>query len=169
MQNADFGLIHAWPFSWATGGFWRFLHVFFVGLLVVGLVVVALGEVSARVWTLPELVRGAELVALGRVASKSVTYLAEAGIQTTVELEVESVWKGSVKSTNSISFYLPGGVLGERKVVVTGQPEFALEESCVVFLKRGEDGRWVLVGFGQGKLSVDDFKRRAVGLNSELP
>ncbi|MCX6881068.1 MAG: hypothetical protein NTV12_00920, partial [Verrucomicrobia bacterium] len=86
MQNADFGLIHAWPFSWATGGFWRFLRVFFVGLLVVGLVVVALGEVSARVWTLPELVRGAELVALGRVASKSVTYLAEAGIQTTVEL-----------------------------------------------------------------------------------
>ena len=53
--------------------------------------------------------------------------------------------------------------------MVSGQPEFALEESCVVFLKRGEDGRWVLVGFGQGKLSVDDFKRRAVGLNSELP
>ncbi len=182
MQKADFGRIHSLPFSWAIRACSKFLSV----CLVLGIVQVNFGEAPLRNWTVSELVRGAELVVLGRVVSKTVANLEATGIQTTLSLDLEDVWKGSLQATNSVSFYVPGGVLGERKVVVTGQPEFALDETCLVFLKQAEDRRWVLVGFGQGKLGVEsdrtnrdcwiltsprvgieEFKRRVMEINAE--
>ncbi len=111
-------------------------------------------ESRSRAMTLRELVGSADLVAIGRIKSKSVDRTQDIPIRTTIEVDVEDFWKGLETSEKCLTFSLPGGVLGERKVVLTGQPEFGLGERCVVFLKRSATRQWVLVGFNQGKIPV---------------
>jgi hypothetical protein len=93
-------------------------------------------------------------------------------IYTTVVIEPIGYMKGDLGS-DPIVFDMPGGAVGELRLVVSDMPDFELGEEVILFLK-DEDFR--IVGFFQGKftvrngivveegISVESFGRRVAAL-----
>jgi hypothetical protein len=82
------------------------------------------------------------------------------GIHTRVTLEVHLALRGA--SAGHVEFWLPGGVLGDRARVVSGQPSFVVGESALVFLTR-RAASFVLTAADASKWSVaDDLSSNSV-------
>ena len=76
-----------------------------------------------------------------------------ARIWTTVELDVQTFYRGAATEDAKLSFVVPGGEVGEIGQIVPGAPEFKPGEQVIVLLDRsGPDDALLLVGFNQGKL-----------------
>jgi hypothetical protein len=78
-------------------------------------------------------------------------------IVTIVTLEVEEYIKGAGETTLQIQ--IPGGIVGDQGLKVTGAPVFQEQERSVVFLKSGRSDRmgdhWHhVVGWAQGKFTI---------------
>jgi len=87
------------------------------------------------------------------------------GITTAIELEVMESWKGGV--TNRLVVSVAGGVLGNRRMTVTGQPEFRMGEEAILFLMRNDRQEGVLLELSQGKFEIRrDSQNRAFVSNS---
>ncbi len=95
----------------------------------------------------------ARFVLRGKVGSKTVQRDQSGRIFTQIELEVTEVWKGS-GLTNRFTLVQGGGVLGERREVVSGQAELSIGEDVVLFLVQNERGEGVILGLSQGKFDV---------------
>ncbi len=107
---------------------------------------------NVRPVAIESLASQAERVVHGTVASLENLRDPSMGIRTRVELEVRETWKGP--STNRFILALAGGTLGNRRVVVTGQPEFRVGEEVVVFTLENPRGEGVLLELAQGKFGV---------------
>jgi hypothetical protein len=103
--------------------------------------------------SLPELTGKAELVVLGTVLSKTCQQDEAGRIFTRVELQVAEVWKGAVAAQN-LAVVQGGGILGDRRIVVSGQVEYTVGEEVVAFLVRNGRGEAVTLGLAQGKFHV---------------
>jgi hypothetical protein len=103
--------------------------------------------------SIEELTARAQIVVMGRVSNKTCQRDAAGQIFTRVELDVSEVWKGNITS-NRCSFVYAGGVLGDRKVGVSGQPEYTVGEEMVVFLVMTPKGEAVTLGLAHGTFEV---------------
>lgn len=99
-----------------------------------------------------DLAARAQSIVHGSVASLETRQEPGGGTRTTVEFEVRDVWKGV--ATNRFTLALAGGVLGNRRVVLVGQPEFRIGDEAVVFTVNNERGEGVLLELGQGRFAV---------------
>lgn len=82
------------------------------------------------------LVRSSQIVALVFVESVTPRELAVGpGVFTDVSLRVLEPLLGGVLPGDAITVRIPGGLLGERNVVIEGMPSFAVGEELVVFLE----------------------------------
>lgn len=115
--------------------------------------VYATSYASVRPMTFDELVSNSEVVLHGRVLSLS-SHWTDGGrsIHTAVTIEPIDYMKGDL-GAEPFSFEMPGGAVGEVRLVVSDMPEFRQGEEVVLFL-RSEFFR--VVGFFQGKLSVEN-------------
>lgn len=110
------------------------------------------GEWAGPAPDLADLARRSAWVVHGKVAALAASRDAEGRVYTRVDLDSAEFWKG--EPTNHFSLVLAGGVLGQRKVTYTGQPEYALGEEVVVFAGRNPHGLAVTLDLGYGKYVV---------------
>lgn len=108
---------------------------------------------TVRPLSLIELIQKSQVIAHGTVRSLETTRDDAGRTFTRVELDVEAVWKGT--KTNRLSLVFEGGILGERRVTVLGQPTYRPGEELVVFCAQGSTGLLVTMEMAQGKFVVD--------------
>lgn len=119
---------------------------------------ITLAGPAARATTLApvdlgELVSGATWIVHGRVVAATAQWLdGRRGIETIVTLAVEDALKGT--PTESVSFRVPGGLLGRYRSVIPGAPAFAEGDEVIVFLGGTAPSIPHLVGFSQGVYRV---------------
>ena len=107
-----------------------FLRLTLAGLMLLATRLPATQFTPAR---LDDLAAKAQLVLQGTVLSKSCQQDDAGRIYTKVELQVAEVWKGTL-ATNRCTVVHGGGILGDRKAVVSGQADYQIGEEVVVFL-----------------------------------
>jgi hypothetical protein len=78
-------------------------------------------------------------------------------IVTTTTLDVRSLLKGDPRTVplRGLRLTQPGGTLDGQVVRIPGVPVFAVGQEVVLFLQRLPDGRWGVVGYEQGRFSVE--------------
>ena len=96
----------------------------------------------------------AELIVQAKPISSTTLLDAEGRIYTKVELQVLETWKGAPPG-GSMSVVLGGGLLGDRRTVVSGQVQYRIGEECVAFLIRNTRGEYLTVGLQQGKFKIE--------------
>ena len=104
-----------------------------------------------QVMDLAEMANRADRIVVAQVVStKSAWDTAHRSIHTTIELNVDEVWKGT--SAEHETVVQPGGAVGDIEMRVHGMPEFTAGEKALLFLA-GQDAPRV-VGMSQGKRSL---------------
>ncbi|MEK7674403.1 MAG: hypothetical protein AAB676_01040 [Verrucomicrobiota bacterium] len=103
--------------------------------------------------SIEELTGQAQLVLHGQVLSKSCQRDPTGRIYTKVDLQVAEVWKGNLAASR-LTVVHGGGILGEERVVVSGQVDYQIGEEIVAFLLFNPRGEAVTVGLAQGKFHV---------------
>ena len=103
--------------------------------------------------SIDQLTEQSEVVLRGKVLSKSCQRDPEGRIYTKVELQVDEVGKGTV-AEKRFTVVHGGGVLGEKRVKVSGQVEYAIGEEVVVFLVLNQRGEGVTLSLAQGKFHL---------------
>ena len=108
-----------------------------------------------------ERARGAERVVVGRVASVTpqwqVNEFGDRLIVSTLHVTVSETLKGD--STPTVDVDVEGGTIGELRLTVSDQVQFAAGERATFFLKRTARGRLVPHLRGQGLLKLDGSNR----------
>jgi len=100
-----------------------------------------------------ELTSGADAIIRGRVSSKSSEWNeSKTLISTVVTVDVIESFKGSVNG--SVKMRLPGGEVGAVGQKAVGVPVFKTGDEAILFLEK-KDGMWDLIGYGQGKFSIE--------------
>ena len=106
-----------------------------------------------------ELARGSDAVVRGRVVKLSARQSSDGRrISTYVEVETDSVWRGSAPAR--VTVVVRGGVVGDIGEKVFGAPTFSEDEEVVVFLGKTDGSFFRVRGLGQGKFSVADGQAR---------
>jgi hypothetical protein len=100
-----------------------------------------------------ELAEQSQLIVRGTVLSKSCQRDDAGRIYTKVELKVAEVWKGNITG-DRLTVVHGGGILGRRKVVVTGQVDYQIGEEVVAFLVLNQRGVADTLGLCQGKFHL---------------
>jgi hypothetical protein len=103
--------------------------------------------------SLEELTAQSDVVLRGTVQSKTCLRDEAGRIYTRIDLDVAETWKGA-SATNRFTVVQAGGVLGNRRVEVSGQPDFTIGEEVVLFLVLNSRGEGVVLGVAQGKFEV---------------
>jgi hypothetical protein len=99
-----------------------------------------------------ELAREADLVVTAYVAAADPRVTADGGsLETEVRLEVEGAWKGAPGPR--LTLVVPGGALGDVRVLVGGMPTFWPDQRVLLFLS-GRAGRLSLTGLWQGRYAL---------------
>lgn len=128
----------------------------FVASIVLALALIASSAAATVSVELPiaELAKLSEVVVRGHVIGlRSVegTLPDARDIATEITIAPQALLRGH--AANEIRFFVHGGTVGRRAVVVPGEGSFRLGEDVVVFLMRGRDRLW-LTALAQGKWSV---------------
>ncbi len=100
-----------------------------------------------------DLAARAQLILQGTVLNKSCQQDAAGRIYTKVVLQVAEVWKGAL-TTNRFTVVHGGGILGDRKAVVSGQADYQVGDEVVLFLVLNPRGEGVSVGLAQGQFHI---------------
>lgn len=93
------------------------------------------------------------VVVRGTVSSRTCLEDERRRIVTRIVLSVAEVWKGEV-GAGEFTVIQAGGVMGDRRVTVQGQPTFTIGEEVVVFLALNAQREGVVLGVCQGKFEV---------------
>lgn len=125
----------------------------FALLALVVLIAQPLRAVVLKPLSLDELSAQAEIVVRGNVISKTCERDSAGRIYTRVELQLSEIWRGSIPAGRLYVVH-GGGVLGEERVVVSGQVQYRIGEDVVAFLVRNDRGEAVTLAMAQGKFSV---------------
>ena len=109
----------------------------------------------------------AEQVVVARVISLNSRFDERGQIVTDVAMQVEESVKGEQPAGAAIVVRKQGGVLGDIGMRVSGEPNFSVGETVVLFGGRTKDGALRPVGMSQGALRVfeQDGKRFARSAN----
>lgn len=110
--------------------------------------------------SIQEMADRSELILHGVVLSQKCQRDPAGRIYTKIELQIKEVWKG-IPPENPLTVVHGGGILGEERVVIPGQVEYAVGEEIVSFLVLNERKEAVTLGMSQGKFHV--WKDQATG------
>jgi hypothetical protein len=124
-----------------------------IALVMLGLAAWSLAASVVQPLSVRDLASKAQLIVQGTVVTKSTQRDADGRVYTKVELQLAEVWKGSPRS-NPLTIVHGGGILGEERVVVSGQVEYQIDEEVVAFLVLNSRGEAVTLGLAQGKFQV---------------
>jgi hypothetical protein len=133
-------------------------------------VVAALGASARATVTVPldfrQVVSEASLIVQAHVTDLRAVSTAR-GVETVATLGVDATLKGTADTF--VSVRVPGGELGNVKVVAIGAPKISLGEVAIFFLKQGADGVLRPVGLAQGVYPVaQDPQTRQTAVNPPL-
>ena len=118
-------------------------------------------SVITRALSIPELTTRSDVIVLGTVSFITSDWnLNRTAIETRIDLKVEEIFKGTVDPAK-ISFYQLGGVVGDTASSLGEAATFGEGERVAIFLFKSNRERLQVVGFFQGKFSVE---RRPEGL-----
>jgi hypothetical protein len=107
-----------------------------------------------------ELTKRSDVIVLGTVTSIASDWnVNRTAIETRIDLKIEEIFKGRV-DYGKITFHQLGGNVGEIASTVGEAAAFVEGERVAVFLFKNDRERLQLVGFFQGKFSVE---RRSKG------
>jgi hypothetical protein len=104
--------------------------------------------------TFEEMTDRSEVIATGRV-TRSWTAWDDSHkyIWTHYEIKLSGTYKGRPDSSLVVSE--PGGVVGDRGMMIAGVSGYAVGEQVAVFLERMPNGYLRTTGWGQGKFDID--------------
>jgi hypothetical protein len=113
------------------------------------------GSVPSHALSVAELTKRSDVIVLGTVSFISSDWsVNRTTIETRIDLKVEEIFKGAVDQ-KKISFHQLGGKVGEIASSVGEAALFREGERVVVFLSKSSRDRLQLVGFFQGKFSIE--------------
>lgn len=118
-------------------------------LLILGTLSSAQATSYAESMSVDDLRTGAATVVIGEIDGLS-TKAGGPGILTEVSVEVRETWAGTPR--NELVIEVPGGVLGQRSLVIPGAPRFLEGQTVLLFLDEDDH----IVGFGQGAFLITD-------------
>ena len=95
-----------------------------------------------------EVVADAELIIRGHITDVRALQTPEGRVETAATVGVDNVLKG--QADTFISVRVPGGRIGDSRMVMVDAPEFRVGERALFFLKRGIDNAWRPVGLSMG-------------------
>ncbi|MGH7150042.1 MAG: hypothetical protein ACREIU_05065, partial [Planctomycetota bacterium] len=102
---------------------------------------------------LPALTSRSEAILEGKCLSTRSVLDGAGNIATAVRVEVSRAFKGTA---GEIEFRIPGGVIGDRGLLVPGMPAFSVGEEVLLFLTpESSTGIRLPVGLGQGKFRIE--------------
>lgn len=130
--------------------------------LFLALVLFAL-PVEAAVFVVPEdadLVRDADAIVVARVSELNGRFAGERGIETDVDLEIETILKSHPDLKNPLRVVEAGGLVGERFHAVSGSANYWPSDRSLIFLQRTAEGNWRTYGMSLGKF---DFVKDSAG------
>ena len=103
--------------------------------------------------SLEEITSDADAVIRGRVAGQYSEWNENKTlISTVVTVDVLECFKGSPKE--AVKMRLPGGEIGAVGQKAVGVPVFKTGDEAILFLGKN-DGMWDLIGYGQGKFTIE--------------
>ncbi len=103
--------------------------------------------------SIEDLSHRSDLIVRASVIAKECRLDEKSRIITEVELRVSESWKGPI-SSGPLKIIYGGGILGDRRVRVSGQVDFQIGEEIIGFLVRGPQGQLTVIGVHQGKFQV---------------
>jgi hypothetical protein len=116
---------------------------------------------TTRALSIAELTTRSDVIVLGTVSFIASDWnLNRTAIETRIDLKVEETLKGTVEHAK-VSLYQLGGVVGDSASSLGEAAAFVEGERVAVFLSKNNRERLQVVGFFQGKFSVE---RRPEGL-----
>ena len=117
----------------------------------------------ASVHSIDSLIRASDDVVVGRVEAMTASTLASGLIETEFQVVIDDAHDGTAR--RAVSFWLPGGQVGETILTVPGTPRVAKGDEVMVFLDEGKP-----VGLAQGVwTSVDGvFSAASAGHGEDL-
>jgi hypothetical protein len=122
--------------------------------LVIFLCAASAGATTLLRWDTLELARRSQMVVQGRVLHIKSRWSSDGmRILTDVDIQVDSVWKGTAGSR--VRVVQPGGVIEGLAQRVDGVAAFAPDEEVVVFLEPHSKDLYGLTGMALGKYRVD--------------
>ncbi|MEO6259110.1 MAG: hypothetical protein ABIP63_02130 [Thermoanaerobaculia bacterium] len=103
-----------------------------------------------------DLVRRADAIAVVTAGQSHAEIAADGRIVTVIALTVGERIKGDLAS-EVIQLVEPGGIVGDRGMMIPGSPRFDAGRSYLVFLRKTKQGEWATWGFqlGQFELTLD--------------
>lgn len=116
----------------------------------------AAGQLHAtliRAMDLGELVASADAIVVGKVVSHQAAWdLQHRKIVSTIEIDVEEIWKGPAVADRRMTIVQPGGSVGDIEMTVLGMPTFTVGERSLLFL-RGQR-QFQVAGMSLGKRTL---------------
>ena len=106
-----------------------------------------------------ELVRGATTIVAGSVLDSRPQLSRNGYVETVTSVSVREVLKGAL-ITSTIDIHEPGGVYGDRVLMIPGVPQFERGRDVLLFLVRTPQQTWAVHDLALGKF---DFARDARG------
>ena len=139
-------------------------RVYFLQLAIIATVWGTAGHPRAsliRAMKLGELVASADAIVVGKVVSSGAAWdLQHRRIISTIEVDIEEIWKGLTVVNRRITIVQPGGSVGDIEMTVLGMPSFSVGERTLLFLLGQR--HFQVAGMGQGKraLAWDDTRKQ---------
>lgn len=121
-------------------------------LLIIGLLGPSLGAHVTVPADFRDIVTGAELIVRGRITDVRAARGPAEGMDSVATVLVEETLKG--ESAAFVAVRVPGGVVGNTRVVMVGAPRLAVNQAAVFFLRRSPDNSWRPIGLGEGIVRI---------------
>lgn len=86
------------------------------------------------------IIDSADLIVIGRITQMNGEFVANGDIVTVIDIEVESVLKGSVPASKRIRIAEPGGVVGSAAMGVSAAPRYWRRNRALIFIEHTPDG-----------------------------
>lgn len=121
-------------------------------------------EAAAVVMTVGELsAQSSDIVAAEVISTEARWNEDRTFIFTDVILRVSELHKGTLAVPSTVSLMIPGGEMGEKGLRVEHAPEFTVGQRVVVFLTPLENSQYGVVGWEQGKYTIENGEVRETG------
>ena len=124
----------------------------------------AAGQLHAtliRAMELGELVASADAIVVGKVVSHQAAWDSQhRKIISTIEIDVEESWKGTIVAERRIAIVQPGGSVGDIEMTVLGMPIFTVGERALLFLRGQRQFQVAGMNLGKRALAWDDTGKR---------
>ena len=112
-------------------------------------------SVMAATYVVPsdrDMVRRADAIVIATASSSRPQLNARGSVETVTSLSIEQVLKGAFIQS-SVDIHEPGGIYGDRAVLIPGVPHFEPGERLLLFLSRTPNGGWAVSDLALGRFN----------------